>query len=305
MEDIFRKEALETIETPEHVNLQIRIMPPRMWIWFVTLLAGCFSFGIWAVLGNISDTVAIEGVVFPGLGVESIVAQSDGSVQDVLYENGEQVKMGDVLAVVPNESCEQRIEECQDKIRTADQAERIALEKQLQELLDTYEQTSMIRSTQSGVLQNMISINTRVNQGDTIASILIDNQASNSREVVGYLPLVNASQLKEGMEAQVCPAYAQREEYGYMRGYISSIGTMPVTEESLTQYYGNLEYIKDILPEQSCVEIRIAMYMDENSDNHFAWSNVKGEHLVVDTGTICNISVITGQKHPVELLFVK
>lgn len=305
MGEIFRREALETLETPEHLNSQIRIMKPHMWLWFVILVTAFSGFGIWAFLGNISDTITIEGVVFPGLGVESLTVQIDGTVQDVLYENGDVVKSGDVIAVVPNKKCEEEIASCRALIQTAQGEEKERLNKQLKELLDTYEQTSLIRSTQDGTLQNMISMNSSVTAGDTIASILIDNQASNSREVVGYLPLVNASQLQAGMEAQVCPAYAQREEYGYMKGYISSIGTMPVTTESLTQYYGNLEYIKDILPEQSCVEIRIAMYIDEKSENRFAWSNVKGEHLVVDTGTICDISIITGQKHPVELLFVK
>lgn len=304
MAELFQKSALDELASPEQLNQQIKIMKPRMWLGFFVLLTGFTGFLIWAFLGNINETTQIEGIVFPQLGVEGVIAKTSGNVQDVLYVNGEEIQSGDIIAVIPNEACLQEIQQCREELEEAvDDIQKQILNDKLTQLKNQYEQTSMVRATKAGTLQNMVAINEKVEEGEEIASVLINNQASNSRQIVGYLPLVYAAQLKEGAEAQVCPAYAEREKYGYMKGYVSYIGTMPVTEEALKQYYGNLEYAKDILPEESCVEIRISVYIDDESKNLFAWSNEKGEELTVDVGTICDIQIVTDSMRPIELIF--
>lgn len=304
MTELFQKSALDELSTPEQLNQQIKIMKPNMWLGFLGLVTGVVGFLAWAFLGNINETTQIDGIVFPQLGVEGVIAKTSGNVQDVLYANGEEIQSGDIIAVIPNEDCLQEIKQYREELEeTTDNVKKQKLKDKITQLNNQYEQTSMVRATKAGTLQNVVSINAKVEEGEAIASVLINNQASNSRQVVGYLPLVYANQLKEGTEAQVCPAYAEREKYGYMKGYVSSIGTMPVTEEILRQYYGNLEYAKDILPEESCVEIRISLYLDEESKNFFSWSNEKGEELTVDVGTICDIQIVTDSKRPIELLF--
>lgn len=304
MADLFQKFALDELSSPEQLNQQVKIMKPHMWLGFAGLVTGVASFLIWAFLGNINETMYIEGIVFPQLGVEGIIAKTSGNVQDVLYVNGEVIQNGDIIVVIPNEDCLQKIEQCRVELEeTTDNEKKQKLKNRLVQLKNEYEQTSMVRATKAGTLQNMVSINEMVEEGEEIASVLIDNQASNSRQIVGYIPLTYAKQLKEGAEAQVSPAYAEREEYGYMKGYVSYIGTMPVTEATLKQYYGNLEYTKDILPEESCVEIRVSVYIDETSKNRFSWSSEKGEELTVDVGTICDIQIVTDSKRPIELLF--
>ena len=105
------------------------------------------------------------------------------------------------------------------------------------------------------------------------------------------------------MEAQICPSYVSREEYGYMKGYISSIGTVPVTEDRLARYYGNKEYVADILPSESSVEIMISVQVDEESENLFAWSNKKGNSLNVEVGTVCDIQTVIENNRPISLLY--
>ncbi len=302
MTEIFQKSALDELAAPEQLNQQIKVMKPHMWIFFLALVIAFGGFVYWAFFGNINQSINIDGIVFPQLGVETVTAQISGNVQDVIYSNGDTVESKDVIAVIPNQECLTKIEVCRKQLEeTQDVAEQKKLQMELERLYNEYEQTSLVRASKSGTLQNVVTMNQKIEAGDQVASVLINNEASNSREIIGYLPLVNANQLSEGMEAQVCPAYVQREKYGYMKGYISSIGTMPVTTESLQQFYGNTEYIKDILPDTSCVEIRISMYIDENSKNKFAWSNVNGEDLTVDIGTLCNIQIVTENVKPVEL----
>lgn len=302
MAELFQKSALDELAAPEQLNQQIKVMKPHMWILFLALVVAFSGVGVWVFRGNINQSIQIDGIVFPQLGVEAVTSDISGTVQDVVFSNGDYVESGDVIAVIPNEECLSLITACEQELQKAqDEEEQEKLKEKLEKLRNKYDHTSMIRAAKSGTLQNMVSMNQKIEPGDQIASVLIDNEASNSREIIGYLPLVNANQLSEGMEAQVCPSYAQREKYGYMKGYISSIGTMPVTMESLQQFYGNTEYIKDILPDTSCVEIRISMYIDDNSRNMFAWSNKNGENLSVDIGTLCDIQIVTENVKPIDL----
>ena len=56
-----------------------------------------------------------------------------------------------------------------------------------------------------------------------------------------------ARRLTTGMEIQACPSYVSREEYGYMYGYIESIGDYPVTDSDIEAAVGSRQYVADIL----------------------------------------------------------
>ncbi len=226
------------------------------------------------------------------------MADHTGKVQDVLYEIGDTVEKGDVIAVIPNEEILAQIEEKKSGAGSDGNSNA-----ELQQLYRQYEKSSIVRASQDGVIQSITDIGRIVDEGQEIASILVNSQYTNNRQVVAYVPLKTAKRLKTGMEVQVCPSYISREEYGYMVGNISSVGEVPVTEDSLERYFGNTQYVEGILPEESCVEVCISMQVDEESSNLFQWSSVKGNELSVEVGTVCDIWIIVQDKKPVSLLF--
>jgi len=303
MQTLFSKSALDHLSTPEQLNQQTKIVKPFYWLGisaFVLLIA---SIIIWGFYGNINSTINLQGIVFPKSGVTNIVTGYSGMVQDVLYQIGDSVKKGDIIAVIPDENLLNQIDDVKFKLERASSSKKNKLKKQLEELYTDYEQHSIIRSTQDGIIQNIISVGQVLGTGDDVANILVNSQYSNNRQVVAYVPLKVAKRLQIGMEAQICPSYVSREEYGYMKGYISSIGEIPVTDSSLERYYGSIEYVSDILPSESCVEILIAVQVDETSANFFQWSNKKGNDLSVEVGTICNIQTIIQSNPPIHLLY--
>ncbi len=303
MSKLFRKEALNSIASPEQLDQQVRIVKPFHWIGVLGAVLLVTGVIIWGVFGNINSTIQMQGLVFPKAGVQQVICQSPGAVQNVLYGIGETVEQGDILAVVPDEECLAEIEKKQDEIAVAPAAKKAELEEELEELYSDYESHSVICAETSGTIQNIVQAGEMLGEGDEVANILVNSQYSNNRQIAAYVPLSVAKRLTLGMEMQICPSYLSREEYGYMEGYVSSIGEVPVTEESLRSYYGNLEYVSDILPSQSCVEILISIQMDENSENQFRWSNVKGETVAVEVGTVCDIQAVVEKEKPIDLLF--
>lgn len=301
---IFRKSVLDSIKTPEQLDNQIKIIKPHIWILTISFVIIFITVGIWSIDGNIAITTNMEAIVFPQLGVSTISSTTSGVVKDVLFKNGDKIENGEIIAIISDTETLSEIEQIQDDLKnTKNKKQILNLKKRIKELRDEYLQNSVIRSETSGTIQNIVSVNETVAVGSEIVSILISNESSNNRQLIGYVPLVVANKLQVGMEAQACPSYVSREEYGYMTGYISYIGTMPVTNDDLKKYFGNLEYVSDILPSSSCVEIRITMNLDENSKNLFKWSSKKGNNINVDIGTICNIQVVIENKRPINLVF--
>lgn len=304
MSSLFSKSALESISTPEQLDQQTRIVKPFYWLGIVAFSMFVIGVVVWGVFGNINSTIDLQGIIFPKAGVAQMSASTTGTVKDVLYGIGEEVKKGDIIAVVPDDTVYAEIETTKDKMeKSGSQEEKTRYKEQLEDLYASYEQNSVIRATEDGTIQNIISVGDILSPGQQVANIQVNSQYSNNRQVVAYVPLKVAKRLETGMEVQLCPSHISWEEYGYMEGYITSIGEVPVTEESLRKYYGNLEYVTDILPEESCVEVLIGIQVDEESDNLFQWSSEKGKHVVVEIGTVCNIRAVIESKHPISLLY--
>lgn len=124
-------------------------------------------------------------------------------------------------------------------------------------------------------------------------------EQSAEQMIYGYVPMGVAKRMQVGMEVQLSPEYAPREEYGYALGVISSIGENPVVEADILETFGSLQWVGMIIPPGNPVEINI-QYIKDNSE--LQWTNPKGNEISISNGSYVNISVITKERKPYELL---
>ncbi|MBR1779727.1 MAG: biotin/lipoyl-binding protein [Clostridia bacterium] len=289
---LFRKEALDTVSNPEQLDQHVRITRPYIWILISAITVMAIFVGIWAFTGDMSSGVDSVGVVFPADSVMISNAMSSGTVTDVLVKENTQVEKGDVLAVIPNISLLQQIA----SLRSAgDSAALNALKYQ-------YITSSFIVADKAGTINGIASLNSSVQEGDQVAINVSDKSNSNSKEILAYVPFSTAINFKVGMQAQVTPANVKREEYGYMIGTVTRIGTSTVTEESILASMGTKKYISALGLTADCVEIRIRLNVDSATKSGFEWSNSKGGTVSVDVGTICTVKFVTESKRPIDLL---
>jgi len=115
-----------------------------------------------------------------------------------------------------------------------------------------------------------------------------------------YLPISTAKRLSENMDVQISPDYAAREEYGYIYGKIQSIGNEPVSEQALTEKYGNLQYLQGIVPQGIFVEVVISL---EKDGGNLKWSNKKGSEIGLEKGAYCSGLIVIKVRRPYELVF--
>ena len=119
------------------------------------------------------------------------------------------------------------------------------------------------------------------------------------------MPQDTAKRLEKGMEVQACPSYANREEVGYMNGYITEVGEYPVTEGDIFAAVGDMRYVQEVIEDGNNVEVRVSIAVDASkgdAKNAAQWSNAKGNDLELSTGTACDLLVVIKEQKAYELL---
>lgn len=108
-------------------------------------------------------------------------------------------------------------------------------------------------------------------------------------EVCCYVPIKTSRRLQEGMDVQISPDYAGREEYGYINGKITSVGKDIVTAEYLKSNFENPQIVLPAVEEASqkgnVVEVRMSV-----GD----WSNDKGKNITLSEGANCSVQAVVG-----------
>ncbi len=119
---------------------------------------------------------------------------------------------------------------------------------------------------------------------------VIIEEPNKPKEVCCYMPISTSHRLKEGMDVQISPDYAGREEYGYVNGKITSVGKDIVTSEYLQS---NFEHPQIVLPavqkaakEDNVVEIRMSIG---------EWSSEKGKQVTLSEGANCTVQAVVGE----------
>ncbi len=131
---------------------------------------------------------------------------------------------------------------------------------------------------------------------DLVGTVITDSNGKNSMHC--FVPIGNSKRLKEGMDVQISPDYADRSEYGYINGKITSVGDTVVTDEYLKNKFSNpqmvIAAVSTAMQHGNVVEVEMSM-----GD----WSRDKGNSVEVTEGANCAVSVMVGETKPYQLMF--
>lgn len=301
---LFRKTALETVSNPEQLDQHIRVTRPFSWVILVAIISFAIGVGIWAFTGNISSGTDINGIIFASDGVSVANAVSSGIVSDVLVSENEQVDKGDVMVVIPDEELLNQIKTVKAQYDAAGGVNS-SLSTTLDALKYQYIINSFVSASKSGTVNSIPAVGDAIAEGQQVTVNYSEESMSGSKELIAYVPYTIAQNFKVGGDVQISPSNYPREEYGYMLGKITSIGTNLVTEESIQRTMGTTKYISSLGISGPCVEVRIRPNVDSSTKSGFEWSNSKGgQNVSVDIGTICKVKVVSEAVHPINL-FIK
>lgn len=113
------------------------------------------------------------------------------------------------------------------------------------------------------------------------------------RELLCYVSFNDLRKLKPGQQVQATPADLQRENWGYAYGSVEGIEQYPTTKDDVIRRL-KLDPLAAFLKDGEAIyEVRVRL---EEKDGQLVWSRAKSQGLKVNTGSLCNIQIITQQK---------
>ncbi len=164
-----------------------------------------------------------------------------------------------------------------------------------------YEQESVVRTTREGrVTEVVVNPGNFVQPGKTIVRM-----ESLAGEYVGlvYVPTIEGKKIKKGMAARLSPSIVKPEEYGFILATVYSVSPLPVTKEYLlSELGGDDSIVQSLLPQGSAIEFVADLEDDPSTPSGFRWSSSNGPNLKLESGTLCQVSIVLERVRPITLL---
>ena len=205
---LFREEAFARRGKSESLNGLLRVTAPHEWILLVCLGLGVLGFVVWGLFGSVEESVSARCVLaLPGDRF-AVIAESAGTVVEILADAGDTVAAGQPLARLRSLELSREVAMARSRVEileSRDTTTSNALEMARTELSDLEARESfgefLITPFGGIVAVYELSIGQAVAVGATVASVRAADR--NELEAVAVLLPERAMRLAVGMEARV------------------------------------------------------------------------------------------------------
>jgi HlyD family secretion protein len=175
-----------------------------------------------------------------------------------------------------------------------------AAKLELTQTTNTIASVSKIEATVEGRVVEL-----KKNTGDRVtpgAVLAILEPPSAMLEPVVFVSSSTGKRIKPGMEAQISPSTVKREEYGFMKGTVQSVGDYPVTPDAAMSIIANQTLVQELIGSTAKIEMRAALKPSADAASGYEWSSSSGPPFRVDTGTRVTVSVVVDRKRPISMI---
>ncbi len=303
---LFREISLEKITSPEQLDRLIKVTSPSSWI--ALLAVGCILASVitWGFMGSLPTITYGQGILLNNGKVFSVYNHISGQIIDVRFKVGDLVKKGDVLAKIELHQLVEEINTLQRTIsrmqadNNSETSEYREKAQQLQELREELLEHSQIVSPIDGrILELNIHNGSVITPGDPL--VVIDEYGEHIKlEAVVYVPVEQAGSVLPGMEVQVSPLIANKEEYGFMLGKVISVSDYPDTPQNMMDTLENENLVSMLTGEGAPLSVLIDLIPDEYTRSGHKWSSPKGANIIVHSGTLVESAIIIKREKPIN-----
>ena len=241
----------------EHLDGVTLFGTPKMWVGLMGLVFLVLGGLIWGFLARAPVTVPAEGVISTEGGPLEVGTSLDGTVTSLFVTLGESVEASNTLAIITNDEG--------DAVR--------------------------VRTPVSGIVNE---ISTQVGDFLSAGSTLVTLQdTSVALESIALIPVSSIGSLIVGQEVFMSPQSVPVSEYGYLKGIIRSISSVPVSNSRVNQLVGSVAGSIDYnMRGEPIIEVRIALTEDSETTSGFAWTEGQGPSFEILSGTPWVLSLI-------------
>ena len=162
-----------------------------------------------------------------------------------------------------------------------------------------------VRSSVPGrVLEVQAKRGDLVDVGRPMVSLQPPGQDTDGLQAVIYVPPTDGKFVTPDMPVQLSPFAAPREEFGFLLGEVQYVSEFPSTQAGMVNTLGNSTLVASLMGQGAPFAVYASLTADQRPDNPsgFAWSSPRGEELTVNSGTLCNVTIIVSERRPLELV---
>jgi HlyD family secretion protein len=175
-----------------------------------------------------------------------------------------------------------------------------SLERELAGLRKELEVAANVVSPYSGeVIELRVATGSSVTAGLPMLSVQPD---LDQLDVLVYVPSVMVKQIHPGTEAQISPSTVRREEYGYLRGEVSSVADYPATPAALMRNFQNEPLVGALTGGGPVTELHVRLFADEATPSGYRWSSAMGPSMKLSSGTLVSAQIVTRRQRPIDLV---
>jgi HlyD family secretion protein len=180
-------------------------------------------------------------------------------------------------------------------------ARLLQAQNRLDDLVLQHRLASTIASTHDGVVvETMAMKGDAVKNGQPMLSVEVSEGVL---EAVIYLPPEsNAKLLKPGMPAQISPATAKKERFGYLVGKVVAISQYPSTEQGMLSLFNNAALVRELTRNGPPLAVEVELERDPATKSGYRWSSGTGAKVELTSGTLASGTFVVESKRPIGLL---
>lgn len=157
--NLFRQKALDQLSSPEQLDLLVKQVPLRGWIFLIAFGIIIVSTILWGLFGSISTKVNGSGIIMESSGITREYVAASGSINKIYVKNYDNVKKGDLIASIlqPEERQKISIKEKElDRLKEKNSEIQVLKKVELQASLQVLQDSTNVANHRIRILKEKI-----------------------------------------------------------------------------------------------------------------------------------------------------
>ncbi|WNV03566.1 NHLP bacteriocin system secretion protein [Candidatus Methylospira mobilis] len=131
----------------------------------------------------------------------------------------------------------------------------------------------------------------------------VEDETSELEAEIYLPPLGEAKNVRVGMEVQLSPDTAKRQEFGFIVGRVESVSLFPATREGMLAILHRDRVVDSLLSKQGPpVAVRVSLLKNPSTRSGLQWSSRAGSKVEVSGGTLCTAQIKLRERPPITLV---
>ncbi|MEV0091158.1 DUF2118 domain-containing protein [Streptomyces sp. NPDC050738] len=263
----FRQKALSKLQSPEELDLPVRLARPQGLLALAVTLVVMAAAGVWAVTGSVPSTLKASGILTYAQGSYVLQTPVTGQVTGLHVQEGQRVATGAPLL----------------DIRTQ-QGDRV-----------------VVRAIDAGRITALVArIGSVVTTGSDVATVEKTGSAHDPLLAMLYVPANSAGNVPVG--AAVDLTVPQAQQYGVLRGTVKAVGRGAQTRRQVADFLGDGELAAQFTQGGARVPVLVKLTASASTKSGYAWSTGDGPPYALPSMTLTPGAVHLAEQRPIDWL---